>query len=295
MKILFNILGVLLGIVASFLLFIALFFTPIISISTKMLQPETMQELLDQVDLQDELQKIVAQNTPTGLEGVDTALVEDLINSELMAALLGIYIENLLGILEKDDVKLLAEEQITPLLKEHLPEMTALIKSHLPAEVSLTDEQISGYALTTIEPLLLEITSALPTLEELGLDEGMISVIRYTYDKTILKYALLAVILLSAIILFLRHPRFKGFMWLTVIYGFFALLYFCIYKYCFMKDVQQLEEMPIPILEFIGLEYQRSAIIAFVCTAVFLVVFIAGRKIFKPKKTTDPTPLTSSF
>lgn len=295
MKILFNILGVLLGIVASFLLFIALFFAPIVSTFTKMLQPETIQELIDQIDLQDELQKLVALDTPTGLEGVDTALVEDLINSELMEDLLGIYIENLLGILEKDEVKLLAEEHISPLLKKHLPEMTALIKSHLPAEVPLTDEQISEYALTTIEPLLLEITSALPTLEELGLDEGMISVIRYTYDKTILKYTLLAVIILSAIILFLRHPRFKGFMWLTVIYGFFTLLYFCIYKYCFMKDVQQMEEMPIPILEFIGFEYKSNALIALICTVVFLVIFIIGRKTFPPKQTSELVSLEDSF
>ena len=295
MKILFNIIGVLLGIAASFLLFLALFCTPIVTASTKMLQPETMQQLLDQIDLQDELQKLVGENTPIGLDGVDTAFVEDLINSELMGELLEIYIENLLGILEKDDVTLLAEEQIAPLLEKHLPEMTGLIKSHLPAEVTLTDEQISEYTVTTIEPILSEITSALPTLEELGLEEGMITVIRYTYDKTILKYTLLAVVILSALILFLRFPRFKGFMWLTIHYGFFTLLYFCIYKYCFMKDVQQMEEMPIPILEFFGYEYRSSAIIAFICTVVFLVVFITGRKIHIPRQTEELTSLEDSF
>lgn len=295
MKILFNILGVILSIAVSFLLFLALFFTPIVSASTKMLQPETIQQLLDQINIQEELQKLVTQNTPVRLEGVDTALVEDLINSDLMEELLGIYIENLLGILDTDDVTLFEEEQIAPLIKKHLPEMTGFVKSNLPAEVTLTEEQLAEYALTSLEPILSEIVSALPTLEELGLDEGMISVIRYTYDKTILKYTLLAVIILSAFILFLRFPRFKGFMWLTVLYGFYALLYFCIYKYCFLKDVQQLEELPVPILEFIGYEYQRYSIIAFVCTVAFLIIFIVGRKLCPPRKTEDLVSLEESI
>ncbi len=295
MKILFNILGVILSIAASFLLFLVLFFTPIVSASTKMLQPETIQQLLDQIDLQEELQKLVTQNTPSGLEGIDTALVEDLINSDLMEELLGIYIENLLGILETDDVKLFEEEQIAPLIKKHLPEMTGFIKANLPAEVTLTEEQLSEYALSTLEPILLEITSALPTLEELGLDEGMISVIRYTYDKTILKYTLVAVIILSAVILLLRFPRFKGFMWLTVLYGFYTLLYFCIYKYCFLKEVQQLEELPVPILEFIGFEYQRYSIITLICTIAFLTIFIAGRKLCPSRKTEDLVSLEESI
>jgi hypothetical protein len=221
--------------------------------------------------------------------------VEDLINSELMKEILGMYIENLLGILERDDVQLLAEEQIAPLMKKHLPEMTELIKSYLPAEINISDEQISEYASTTIEPILSEITSALPTLEELGLEEGMITVIRYTYDKTILKYTLLAVIILSALILFLRFPRFKGFMWLTILYGFYALLYFCIYKYCFMKEVQQLEELPVPILEFIGVHYQHCALIVFVCTILFLVIFVAGRKISPPRRTAELVSLEDAI
>ena len=284
MKILFNILGVLLGIVTAFLLFLALFCAPGVSACTKMLQPETIQELLDEIDLPDELEKMIAQNSFTEFNGLDTAFVEDLIHSELMKELLEIYIENLLGILEEDDITLLSEKQIAPLLEEHLPEMTGLIGPYLPAEIELTDEQLTEYVSDTLEPLISEIVSMLPTLEDLGLEEGMISVIRYTYDKTILKYTLLAVIILSGLILFLRFPRFKGFMWLTVLYGFFTLLYFCIYKYCFMKEVQKLEELPIPILEFIGFEYQRCSIIVLACTVAFLIVFIVGRKLCPPRR-----------
>lgn len=295
MKILFNILGVLLGIVAAFLLSIALFLTPLVSAATKFFQPETIQQTLKEMDIQEELHKIVAGNAPSGLDGIDTAFVDDLVDSELMEDLLEIYIENLLGILEENDVTLLSEEQISPLLEKHLPEMTDLIKPHLPAEVSLTDEQIADYALNTLEPLLLEITSALPTLEDMGLDESKITLIQYTYDKTLLKYTLLAVAMLTVSILILRFPRFKGFMWLTIIYTCSSLLNFCINKYLLMDDIQHVEELFMPILEFFAAEYLSCALIGFVCAIVFLIIFIVGRMVFKPKETVEPTPLGNSY
>ncbi len=295
MKLLHNILGILLGIVAAFLLFLVLFFTPLVSSFTKMLQPQTIQQLLNEVDLQEELQKIIDQNSFSELNGLDTAFVKDIVKSELMEEIIEIYIENLLGVLEEDDVKLLSEKQITPLLKKHLPEMSALLKSYLPPEITLTDAQISEYTLTTIEPLILEIASMLPTLEELGLDEGMISFLQYTYDKTILKYTLLAVIILSAIILFLRFPRFKGFMWLTVIYTISALQFLCIKVYLSMEDIPDLEDLPAPILKFFADEYQLTTLITFVCAIAFLVIFIAGRKIFPPKENTEFTSSEDSF
>lgn len=295
MKLLHNIIGVFLGIVAAFLLFIALFCTPLVYTFTKMLQPQTILHLLDEVNVQEELQKMIDQSSLPTLDGLDTTFVEDIVKSELMEEIIGIYIDNLLGVLEEDDVKLLAEEQITPLVKKHLPEMTELLKSHLPSEITLSDDQISEYTLSTIEPLVLEIASMLPTLEELGLDESMISLIRYTYDKTILKYTLLAVIILSAIILLLRYPRFKGFMWLTVIYTISALQFLCIKVYLSMDDIQDLEDLPAPILKFFANEYRLMTLITFVCAAVFLVIFIVGRKTFPPKENVEFTSSENSF
>lgn len=295
MKILFNILGVLLGIVAAFLLSLALFLAPLVSTSTKLLQPDTIQQTLKDMNLQEELQKIIEQNAPTELSGVNIAFVEDLLNSELMEGLLEIYIENLLGILEEDDVKLLGKEHIAPLLETHLPEMTNLIKPHLPAEISLTDAQISEYALSTLEPILLEITAILPSLDDMGLDETTISLIQYTYDKTILKYTILAVAVLSVIIILLRFPRFKGFMWLTVIYSSSALLFFCINKYLLMDDIRHVEDMFMPILDFFAAEYLSSAFVIFICALAFLVVFIVGRKVFNPSAISEHTSHEDSF
>lgn len=295
MKLLHNILGVFLGIICACLLFIALSCTPIVYSFTKMLQPQTILQLLEEVNVQGELQKILDQSSLPTLDGLDTAFVEDVVKSELMEEIIGIYIENLLGVLEEDDVKLLSEEQITPLVKKHLPEMTELLKANLPPEITLSDEQISEYTLTAIEPLVLEIASMLPTLEELGLDEGMISLIQYTYDKTILKYTLLAVIILSAIILFLRYPRFKGFMWLTVIYTLSALQFLCIKVYLSMDNIPDFDDLPAPILKFFAGEYQLVTRITFVCAAVFLVVFILGRKIFPPKNNTELISSENTF
>ena len=55
MKILFNILGVLLGFVAALLLSVALFLTPFVSAITKLIQPETIQQTLNDMNLEKEL------------------------------------------------------------------------------------------------------------------------------------------------------------------------------------------------------------------------------------------------
>ena len=84
-------------------------------------------------------------------------------------------------------------------------------------------------------------------------------------------------------------------MWSTVCFVFSALLYFWIHKYSFMKEIQKLKEIPLPILEFIGYEYQRSAIITLIYTVVFLVVFNVVRKIWPPRKTKELTSPEDSF
>jgi hypothetical protein len=62
-----------------------------------------------------------------------------------------------------------------------------------------------------------------------------------------------------------------------------------------MKEVQQLEELPVPILEFIGVHYQRCALIVFVCTILFLVIFVAGRKISPPRRTEELVSLEDAI
>lgn len=285
LKILGNIFSILLAIIFSVFTFATLVSTPVISTGTAILQPDTLQEILTEMDLSKQLASTLKQSAPTELSELDTDFVNDLIGSELVGDILTLYTDNLLGVLEDDRMENINQSQIHHLLAKHMPDLVTIVRSSLPEEVPVTDAEITDYAIATIEPALLSMVAELPDLEDMGLDETAINTIHMLYNGTWFKLSLGLIAVLSILIVLLRFPRFKGFLWLGITYlpasvtlalasGQADTL---IKMFLPSEATDTLGFALEPIVTLIKNHMNTGARNIAVCSVIFILVFIIGR------------------
>ena len=159
-KIFFNILGILLAIILSIFTLIVLLATPTISVGTSLFKPDTIQQVIQDMNLSVQLEKTLKDSVPADLQNLDMKFVDDLMTSELMSDILQLYIDNLVGILENDHMESINQQQIQELLNKHTPSLVTMTRSYLPTEIPLSDAEISNYANDMLEPALLTMVSA---------------------------------------------------------------------------------------------------------------------------------------
>ncbi len=285
LKIILNIFGILLAIVFSVLTFSALVTTPMISTGTSLLQPDTLQQLLSDMDLSEQLESTLKQSAPAELSELDVNFVNDLISSDLMGDILELYIDNLMGVLEDERMESINQSQIHKLLEKHMPDLVTMVRKSLPEEVPVSDSEITDYAIATIEPALITMVSELPDLEDMGVDETLITTIHMLYNGTMVKFALGLVAVLSILIALLRFPRFKGFLWLGITYLLASATLMLVSK---QSDTIVDTLLPSeatdtlgfalePILNQVKYHLNTGARNIAICSVVFILIFILGR------------------
>lgn len=226
LKIIFNIFGILLAIIFGFFAFCSLITTPVVSAGTAIFQPDTIQQLLQDMNLSEQLESTLKESAPADLQNIDMSFIDDLMDSELINDVLQLYIDNLLGVLENDHIESINQQQIQSLLDKHTPELVSLLRPYLPSDLPFTDEEVSKYANDMMEPALTTMVASLPTLEDLGVDNTTLTVIHMLYNGSLLKYLFIAIVILSLLVFLSRFPRFKGFLWLGIIYLLSAVFLF---------------------------------------------------------------------
>lgn len=227
LKIIYTIFGVLFAILLSIITYFLLLIIPAISTACDLLQPETLHKALKSWDLSQIIEKQMDNSSAESQSEFVALLVDGLLESPLVDDLLELYLENLLGIVEEDQMASITQKDIDLLLEKHMPDLISQVRPHIPEALEISDEDIMPYITQTLSPYLLKMANALPSLEDLGLHPSIIKIIHMLYNKTLLKYAYLIVILTSVLILLCRLPRFKGLIWITVVYtlaGFTILL-----------------------------------------------------------------------
>jgi len=284
-KIIFNILGILLAIIFSFLTFSFLVTSPVISTGTALLQPDTLQQIISDMDLSKQLESTLKQSAPDELAELDVEFVNDLIDSELVGDILELYIDNLMGVLEDDRMESINQSQIHNLLDKHMPDLVTMVRNSLPAEIPVTDTEITDYAITTIEPALISMVAELPNLEDMGVDDTTIDIIHMLYQGLIAKFSLIMIIVLSILIVLVRFPRFKGFLWLGIIYllasGILASV--ATQADTFMTSLIPSDAADTlgfaisPIVNLFKNHMNTSARNTVICGVVFVLIFVTGR------------------
>lgn len=282
LKIILNIFGVLLAIVFSFITFFMLLITPVISTGSTLLQAETLHKVINEWDLSERIGTHLKDSASESHALIAPQLLDGLMESQLVNDLLDLYLNNLLNIVEQDQIASITQKDIDMLLEKNMPDLINRIRPYIPKELGLTDEDIAPYVIQILSPYLMELTKTLPTLDDLGLDPTIIKVIHMLYNKTLLKYAYLVVILGSVLILLCRIPRFKGLIWITVVYALAAILLLPSSGFLtsFIKSIisqeglSELEFIINPFIQIAQTNMTKIGIIYIIVAVLSLVIYI---------------------
>jgi len=300
-KNIFNISGIILAIFLSLFTFATLLTTPVVSTCTSLLQPQTIQQFLQNMNFSEQLENTLKESAPTDLQNLDVKFIDDLIASELMNDIMQLYIDNMIGLLEKNSVENISQQQIQTLLVKHTPTLTTMIHPYLPKDIPLSDSDINNYAYAMLEPALLTLVTELPTLEDFGIDNTTLTLIHMLYSGTLLKYCILAIGILSLLIFLCRFPRFKGLMWLGVIYLLSAMILFLVSEnvkalFTYLLSTESYESFFLviePIIDLFKTELTTYGRTIIILGFVFSSIFIFGRLLFSVKTRTDNKQLAA--
>ena len=291
-KSIFNILGILLAFILSLFTISALIATPVASAVTSLLQPGTIQQVIQDMNLSEQLETVLKESAPEDLKDLDMQFIDDLMASELMNDILQLYIDNMVGILEEDRMESINQQQIQTLLAEHTPDLVTMIRPYLPADIPLNDDEISKYANDMLEPALITMVSSLPSLEDMGIDDTALSIIHMLYNGTLLKLCFIFIIILSLLVFLCRFPGFKGFMWLGITYLLSAIVLFLA-----TGNMEDLVKNLLPKLAIDSLTFAIDPVMTLfktkitmygrniiILSIVFIVLFILGKLLIFGKK-----------
>ena len=141
----------------------------------------------------------------------------------------------------------------------------------------------------------------LPSVGSVDLEQVYTLLIRYVLDGTMEKALITAIIFLAALILLFRFPRFKGVMWLSVVFAIGGGAMYAASNLMVdpVIEAQLADELHIGfvILELIA-EHIRNYAVAFLIVAgVCLVLFVIARiilKVIKNAKKKATTPVATA-
>ena len=295
-KAIFNVLGIFLATLFSIILIVMLIVTPTVSAVSSFLRADTLHNVVKNIDANELLRNFGGDRLPTEINGMDvSSIIDELLKSEMVEDILSIYIENIFSTIEgSNSASGPTAETIEGILNKHIDSLLPMVKAQIGTEVPLTDENIKMMAKTMIKSLVPNFMTMLPTLEDLGLDPTTIRILQNLYNGNYFKYMLFASGLVSLLILLLRFPRFKGFMWLGVVYLLSAILVFMISLLTKTSDVlntiagdmSEIEFILTPLLVTLAQELSKGAGIIAILGIVCILIFAIGRKL-TPKQSAE--------
>lgn len=137
-------------------------------------------------------------------------------------------------------------------------------------------------------PLKMSLGATGPSVsdeDEAKIQELYSTAVRLVLDGTLTKALIATIVLLSVLILLFRFPRFKGLMWLSVVYLLSGgVLYACsaaLYYRPFEEELAHYFHIAVVIFELIAAHIRTYAIAFLIVAGVCLVLFIIARIILK--------------
>lgn len=291
-----NVLGILLSIVLSLILTAVLILTPLTSAATSFLQAETLHRAVGTLDLSALLPE----------EGQDE-MMSALLETELANDLLILYVDDLLAALDGSTERALTRGALNSLVLEHMDDLMPLVRPYaielakasveIPGgtEINwdevLTEDIIAAAIVQYVDENGEELLGQFPTAQDLGIDQSVVNIISAFRSKEILTATITAAAVLSVLILLCRWVRFKGFMWLGVVYLLSAVidfLYAALVKKMdaalLITELPELQGVVPTLTEILSPALMRGAAVIAVLGVVFVIVFIAGRLLLKKSK-----------
>ena len=283
-----NVFGILLALVLSLVLFVMLITTPLASAAGSFMQTETLKKVVKNIDYAELFtdMEMVGDMSETGL---DPEMIATLMESGMVEDIVELYADGVFDMLEgKTDEIALSAETVNGILQKYLDDIVPIVKTMIPAEYPVPDEMIRSMTSEMLKEYSVEITGMLPTAEDLGINREIVMAVNMLRDGTVLMGIIGVVGVLSILILLCRFVRFKGFMWLGVVYMIGGVISFLAsmsmgdaVKSVVAAAEPGLEAVITPITGIIAAEMMKGAGVLAGLAALFIIVFVVGRKIMR--------------
>ncbi len=293
-----NFAGIVLAVILSILLLVALIVTPIISSATDMINPKTLQKVFASIDYEQ-----ILASSDSGVEidedgsGLPNSTIQGLMKTEIIKEMLELYIQDATTVLSGEN----KEKEYTPtaikgILTENIDEVTDIAFELLKEEdPQITKEELKTQMLSDIDQISEDLSKLLPDTEELidvdSMDEETLNVLRTFATGGFKLYIFGAAIILSLLIYGCRFVRFKGFIWLAVVYILSALSVFgtrsalsTLWQELLGDSLPFSPEILAPAMGIVLSQYLISGIVLLVLAAVFITAFVFGRKYLRQKQ-----------
>ena len=216
-KIICNIFGIILASVLSIALFAMLVVTPIVSTATNLITPKTINQIISEIDVEALLQDAIPDDSESG---IPTEVITQFIKTDTAKEIITLYTEEISANLKGKSTDGISAEVIKQIFNENIDELVDILLPYVPEEEQISKEELKLTLLQNLEASANDISQMLPDVKQLinQEDNETMQAITFIFSGIILKLCVAACVLLSLLIYALRFPRFKGFMWLGVIY-----------------------------------------------------------------------------
>lgn len=277
-----NVFGILIAIVLSLVLLVFLIVSPVFSGVTSLVQSETLHSIVRQIDFSELM--VADPSDPSA------AMLGELMQTELIDEVMDLYIDDVLSSLDGTSAQpALTPSAVNALVLEHMDELLPIMREYAGDDPAIDDETLKQDIVSMFDGEAL--IAMLPSPADLGISEEVIFALSLIRSKALLTGSILLAAVLSLLVFALRWPRFKGFMWLAVVYIISAL-----FNLASGAGVSvalptlaagydpRLSGVLLPILAVLTSAFFTSAAILGVLAIAFILIFVFGRKTLKKKK-----------
>lgn len=217
------------------------------------------------------------------------AMLDELMQTELMGEIMDLYIDGILAFLDGSAQSTLTADTINSLVQTHMDELMAFMRQYIGSDMEIDDETLEQVVVSMFDGEAL--IAMLPSPADLGITDKVVYALSLIRSKALLTGSMILAAVLSLLIFGLRWPRFKGFMWLAVIYIISALLNLIsgagissAAPILIASYDPSLEGLLSPILAVLTRAFFINGAVLGVLAILFIVIFALGRKALKKKK-----------
>ena len=283
-KTIMNVLGILLAVVVSFVLAIVLVGTPVVSGAASFFKPDNMSKIIRSMDFE----KLLFENeTLQASLGEYGPFLDALKDTDVLEEVAGLYVEDMLASLNGSSERHLTADAVQELLVKNMEDIMPVVKAQLgDVAAFLPEEELEAYVASYVGAYGEDIISVLPDINELGLSEDVLAGVRLLGEGAIVMALYVGIAVLSLLLVLLRFPRFKGFIWLGVVLllsaGVVGVASFGIGgagALLVSLAGSMAELVAEPILAVLSAAMFKGAGIYAGLAVLFIIVFVVGRKL----------------
>lgn len=277
-----NVFGILIAIVLSLVLLVFLIVSPVFSGVTSLVQSETLHSIVRQIDF--------SELMATDPSDPSAAMLNDLMQTDLMGEVMDLYIDDVLSALESNSAQpALTPDAVNALVQEHMDELVAVMREYAGSDPAIDDDTLKQIITAMFDGDAL--IKSLPSPADLGITEEVIAALSLIRSKALLTGSVILAAVLSLLVFALRWPRFKGFMWLAVVYIISALFnltsgagVLAAIPALAATYEPRLDGVLSPILAVLTRAFFTNAAVLGVLAIAFILIFAFGRRALKKKK-----------